>query len=169
MLRKPVRKFPLLLIWKISSIVNKAYNGENGFTLPFPENFIRNYYFCFSIKLNRKKDTYLLSRAYFYFYFLILVWLGPVYCRCGGSSDFLNTLRRLKIYDWLRCLDRLLDFSKLNHLNRNHLNRRSRQGGTKSNFQSPFKVFTLYFFEQNTGFQPRNLLTYLMGIKPRLW
>ena len=32
MLRKSVRKFPLLLIWKISSIVNKAYNGEKLIT-----------------------------------------------------------------------------------------------------------------------------------------
>ena len=33
----------------------------------------------------------------------------------------------------LLCLDRLLDYSKFNHLNRNRLNRRSRQGCTKSN------------------------------------
>ena len=32
MLRKPVRKFPRLLTRKISSIVNKAYNGEKIFT-----------------------------------------------------------------------------------------------------------------------------------------
>ena len=31
MLRKPVRKFPLLLTRKTSSIVNKAYNGEKKF------------------------------------------------------------------------------------------------------------------------------------------
>ena len=52
----------------------------------------------------------------------------------GGGFLIFNHLNRLMDLALL-CLDRLLDYSNLqfNHLNRNHINMRSRQGSTKSN------------------------------------